>query len=154
MWTISAWISDKLNRNISFKIYFRLSQVLKFKSCINSLNGKLEKSLDEKEIVGAVLMDLSNAFDSIPYDVLIAKMHAYSYLKRRKQNVGINNTHSLFKILLFGVFQGSIPGSLLFNIHINDLYLWASKTDLLNFSGDNTISAAENTIEKLISNLE
>ena len=114
----------------------------------------MEKSLDEKELVGAVLMDLSNAFDSIPYDVLIAKMHAYSYLKRRKQNVGINNTHSLFKILLFGVFHGSIPGSLLFNIHINDLYLWASKTDLLNFSGDNTISAAENTIEKLISNLE
>ena len=54
-----------------------------------------KKSLDQKKFVGAVLMDLSKAFDSIPHDLLIAKMHAYSfsidavtffysYLKRRK----------------------------------------------------------------------
>ena len=39
-------------------------------------------------------------------------------------------------------------------LFINDLYLWASKTDLINFADDNTINAAENTIEKLISILE
>ena len=69
-----------------------------------------KKSLDQKKFVGAVLMDLSKAFDSIPHNLLIAKMHAYgfsldavtffySYLKRRKQNVRINNTHSVFQIL-------------------------------------------------------
>ena len=110
-------------------------------------------------------MDLSKAFDSIPHNLLIAKMHAYgfsldavtffySYLKRRKQNVRINNTHSVFQILLYGVPQGSILRPLLFNISINELYLWVSKTGLLNFADDNTISAAENTIEKLISTLE
>ena len=78
----------------------------------------------------------------------------YSYLKRRKQNVGINNIHSVFQILLSGVPQGSIHGLLFFSIIINDLYLWISKTDLLNFGNDNTISAAENTIEKLIFPLE
>ena len=94
-------------------------------------------------------MELSKAFDSIPHDLLIAKMHAYSYLKRQKQNMGINNTHSVFQILLSGVPQGSIFGPLLFNILINELYLWASKSDLLNFAGDNTISTAENTIRNL-----
>ena len=44
--------------------------------------------------------------------------------------------------------------SILFNIFINDLYLWITKTDLLNFADDNTITAAERTIENLISKLE
>ena len=38
-----------------------------------------KKSLDEKKFVGAVLMDLSKAFDSIPYNLLIAKMHVYGF---------------------------------------------------------------------------
>ena len=78
----------------------------------------------------------------------------YSYLKRRKQNVRINNTHSIFQILLSWVRQGFILGLILFSIFINGLLLWISNSELLNFADDNTISAAENTIEELISTLE
>ena len=66
----------------------------------------------------------------------------------------INNTFSVFQILLSEVPESSILGLLLFNIFINDLYLWVSQTDLLNFADDNIISTAENTIEKHISTLE
>ena len=86
-----------------------------------------KKSVDQKKnkkIVVTVLMDLSEAFNSILHNYLIAKMHAYgfsrnsvklfySYLKRRKQNIKINNTHSIFQILLSGVPQGSILGPIL-----------------------------------------
>ena len=85
-----------------------------------------KRHLDNKQFVGAVLMDLSKAFDCVPHDLLIAKMHAYgftfdtlvffySYLKRRKQNVKINNIYSDFQVLLSGVPQGSILGPILFN---------------------------------------
>ena len=80
-------------------------------------------------------MDLSKAFDYIPHDLLIAKLHAdgfnkkvltflYSYLKRRKQSVKINDTESFFQILLSGVPQGSILGLILFNLFINDLFFF------------------------------
>ena len=78
----------------------------------------------------------------------------YSYLKRRTQNIKINNTHNVFQVLLSGVPKCSILGPLLFNIFINDLYLWITKRDLLNFADDNTITAAERTIENLLSTLE
>ena len=89
--------------------------------------------LDNDFLVGAILMDLSKAFDCIPNDLLIAKLHAYgfdeealvltySYLKRRKQCARINNRCSSFQEVISGVPQGSVLWPILFNFYITDLF--------------------------------
>ena len=69
------------------------------------LTDKWRRHLDQNKTVGAVLMDLSKAFDCLPHELLIAKLGAYgfskntlkffhSYLKNRKQAVSIKGNIS------------------------------------------------------------
>ena len=74
-------------------------------------------------------MDLSKAFDTLNYDLLIAKLHAYgfseeslelmkSYLTNCWQRTKVNLSFSNWTELLQGVRQGSVLGPLLVNIYI------------------------------------
>ena len=109
-----------------------------------------KKRLHNKKIVGTVLMNLSKAFDCIPHYLLIAKLHSYGFnkkaltflyscLKRRKKSVKINGRESFFQIFLSGVPQGFILGPILFNLFINNLFLFIKDDKLANLAYDNTI---------------
>ena len=93
---------------------------------------KWTKALDKEENLCTIFMDLSKAFDTINHDLLLAKLKAYeflenvlklmcSYLKDRREAVQINNDFSSYETVRAGVPQGSIDGSLFFNLFINDL---------------------------------
>ena len=110
------------------------------------------KNLGNNYFTGAVLMDLSKAFDCIPHDIEIAKSadygfdkimicYIYSYLKRGKQCVSVNNIKSTFEEIMSGVPQGSIVGPILFKIFFNDFFYFMLVAWANNFADDNTLSS-------------
>ena len=53
-----------------------------------------------------------------------------SYLKDRQQRICVNNNFSSWEKTIAGVPQGSILGSLLFNIFIYDICVFVSSSNL------------------------
>ena len=95
-------------------------------------------------------MDLSKAFDTVNHDLLIAKLEAYgfsvnslsyihSYLNKRLQKTNVNNNYSSWKEIFTGVPQGSILSPLLFNIYINDIFLFVDEAFLSNYADDTVL---------------
>ena len=124
-----------------------------------------KSKLDKNFIVRSILMNLSKAFDCIPHDLIIAKLHAYgfdknalvlvySYLKKRKQSVRINNVYSSFQEIVSGVPQGSVLGSILFNFYINDLFWFIKQATLYNYADDNTLAFFSKSLPDLVNVLE
>ena len=82
----------------------------------------------------AAFIDFRKAFDNMNCSLLLKELYALGvvdqehewftdYLKGRTQVVGLQGAFSDAESVCVGVPQGSILGSLLFELHVNDLNL-------------------------------
>ena len=101
--------------------------------CLLVMIEKIKESRDKNKVCAAVLTDLSEAFDCLKHDLLIAKLHVFGfdYKSLRVMNAYLNNRVQVTKVgsyyseildIIFGVPQSSMLGLLLFNINIIDLF--------------------------------
>ena len=133
--------------------------------CLAVMVELWKRAIDLKEYAGGVLTDLSKAFDCLNHPLLIAKLAAYgfsekslqflyNYLSERKQKTRINNSFSTEGILTTGVPQGSILGPLLFNIYINDIFLFVPEINIANYADDTTPYTTDKCVNALLKKLE
>ena len=126
---------------------------------------KFKEAIDRGNQFGALLTDLSKAFDCIDHKLLIAKLYEYrvsssalnmisSCLKHRTQWIKINDSFSTRSNIEHGVPQGSILGPLLFNINMIDLFYACKENDITNYADDKTPYSWGTDIPTVISELQ
>ena len=130
-------------------------------SLLLNLSEKWKKALDHGYKIGIIFADFKKAFNTVEHTVLKSKLltaeisgkfHDWliSYISDRSQYVLINGRRSGLQIVDIGVLQGSLLGSRLFAIHINDLPDATLIGYIHMFANDTTMNYCNKEVEEIV----
>ena len=133
--------------------------------CVPVMLEKFKESVDKDNEFGALLTDLSKAFDCNDHELLIAKLFWYevspsslnsiiSDLLNRTQRVKIKTSYSDESNIEYGVPQGSILRPLLFKIDLIDLFFQCDYSEIASYAHDKTSYYCAEDIHSVITQLQ
>ena len=108
-------------------------------TALNKVCDDIRFGIDNQQVTLLVLLDFSNAFNTVDFDILLAILKSInlsstatewfsSYLRGRRQSVILDGRQSSLSLINAGVPQGGVLSSLLFSIFINTLTLYISSS--------------------------
>ena len=106
--------------------------------------------MKQSELTMVVFTDYSKAFDTIDFFTLIQKMHSlnfsmdflywvFYYLTHRQHFVQIDSNCSSLLTVKYGVPQGSILGSILFNLCVADMSSITPNSNCIKYADESTL---------------
>ena len=131
---------------------------------LSNITENIRLSLDKKETIAGIFVDLQKASDTVCHNILLNKLSHYgirgqmlewfrSYLHNRTQIVSVDGEVSDKRTVKHGVLQGSVLGPLLFLIYINDLHNSILHSEVYHFADDTNLLHISSSYKKLQKNL-
>ena len=146
--------------DIIYDLQFGLRQQYSTSHASINITENIRKVLDDGNIGCGVFVDLQKAFDTVDHQILLAKLNHYgihgvsndwfkSYMSNRNQYVSTNGYESGLADINCAVPQGSVLGSLLFLLYINDLNQATKFCKVHHFADDTNLLCLSNSTKKL-----
>lgn len=142
-------ITLSINQLMSkFRCGFRKNYAAQY--CLLAMSEQWKSEIDEGKVIGALLTDLSNFFDCLTHEIMIAKLSAHrfslfarrlvqNHLPKRQQRTKINESYSSSEEILFNVPQGLILDPVFFSTFVSGFFLTVKDAKIANYADDNTI---------------
>ena len=147
----NAFLKYLQENNLLYELQLGFRSGHSTETALIRITDEILLNMDKDEVTGLVFIDFRKVFDVIDHELLLKKLAIYgvssesvtwfrSYLEGRRQSVKLGASTSEKLPVKRGVPQGSVLGSVLFLLFVNDMPLYLEKSTIDIYADDTTLS--------------